>query len=75
MELDHSMNNGYISPLDIEDYNFSCPERRIASVQEQDVASIESRLHASTQYDNNLYNMKAFTWVLLSEFKFRWKII
>ena len=54
MHLDDSVHDGYIPAIDVEDHDFPSAERLPPHVQEQDVPSIECRLHATTEHHHHL---------------------
>jgi len=47
VNLYDSVDDWNLSPFYFEHHDLAYPERRIAHVQEKDVASLEARLHAS----------------------------
>ncbi len=54
MYFDNPVNNWNISIINIEYHNLPHPNWLLSHIQKEYIASVKSRLHASTQNDNNL---------------------
>ena len=57
MYFDYSMHYRNVPLINVEHDNLSNPDWLMPHVQEQYVASIEARLHASTQHNNHLQDI------------------
>lgn len=58
MELDDPVNNRYIPAFNVEHYNLSSSQGCRPFVQEEDIAPVKRRLHATTQDNNHLDNVQ-----------------
>jgi hypothetical protein len=45
--FEYSMDDGYVPPVQLEDHDLAHPNGRLGHVEEEEVAAVERRLHAS----------------------------
>lgn len=54
MDLDHSMDDRYVTIVDLKDDNVTDANRLIGVIgEEEQIATLEGRLHAAGQNDDN----------------------